>query len=164
MHNAYWCQWEPHGVQKLLDHMYHLENNKDKGMLLFFFFLNWAKGVSMVPTLSRWSQLRRNNFPRVVWLPLFQGELFMRKGWSGFWEHFRLPRSLLRHMIRRCYQSSQRLIKNMWLYILEGKWGELKEEQKRKILFQLWETNGFFGKLLNSFELFVLSFVMWAWV
>lgn len=63
-------------MQKLLDHMYHLENNKDKGMLLFF---NLAKRVSMVPSLSRWSQLRRNNFPRVVWPPLFQGEFFMGK-------------------------------------------------------------------------------------
>lgn len=26
------------GAQKLLEHMHHLENNKDKGMPLFFFF------------------------------------------------------------------------------------------------------------------------------
>ena len=39
IHNAYWCQREPHGVQKPLDHMYHLENNKDKGTPFFFFRL-----------------------------------------------------------------------------------------------------------------------------
>lgn len=26
------------GAQKLLEHMHHLENNKDKGMPFFFFF------------------------------------------------------------------------------------------------------------------------------
>lgn len=93
------------GAQKLLDHMLHLENNKDKGMPLFFFFELGKESISGLntPSLSRWSQLRRNNFPRVVWLPLFQGELFMRKGWSGFRDCFRLPRSLLlRDVIRKC--------------------------------------------------------------
>lgn len=46
--------------------------------------------------------------------------------------------------------------------IQDSKRGKLKEEQKRKILFQLQETKGFFRKLLNSFELFVPSFVMLA--
>lgn len=46
MHNAYWCPREPHGVQKLLDHMYHLENNKDKGTpSFFFFFLDLAESL-----------------------------------------------------------------------------------------------------------------------
>ena len=35
MHNADGRQPEPHGVQKPLDHMNHLENNKDKGTPFF---------------------------------------------------------------------------------------------------------------------------------
>lgn len=130
MRNAYWC-WEPHGVQKPLDHRYHLENNKDKGTPFFF---NLAKWASMVPSLSRLSQLRRNNFPRVS--ACFKVSFLWGKDRAvpetvlDFWSHFSWE-AWLGSVSSPLRDSS----KTCNFYILQGEWGKLKEESKKVKFF-----------------------------
>lgn len=66
-------------------------------------------------------------------MPPFQGELFMRKGWSSSRDGLRFPKSLLLgDMIRKCPQSSLRLIKSTELLYIGRDKEELKEERKGK--------------------------------
>lgn len=158
MHNAHWCQREPHGAWEPLEHMYHLGNNKDKGTP---FYLNSAKRACVDPSLSRWSQLRRNNhLPGVEWLPPFQGELFIWKRWSSSQDGFRFPKSLLLgDMIRKCHQSFRGLIKSTKLLYTGGEKRRVKRRKKReeKKSLLIWGKRDIsFWKLFNSFRLLVL--------